>query len=299
MTRSTGNIDDFGMATATLAGPLETRLAAVRAAGFSQVLLDAGDIAQHPGGLDAAVRAVEASGLRITGLQWLRDFEGLSGRQHAYKLEIAKAMLQMAHALGAQMLLVSSSTHLAAAQEPATIARDLRKLSMLAVPLGLKVAYVGAGGGRTVHDCFGAWDVVYRADMPNLGLAIDAADTVLGGISLQDLDLVEPYKIFVLLLADVFDADGPAGDAPGVTAHRVFPGEGLRSEQIAALVRRLAELGFRGDYSFAVRNDDYRQLPALLVSQRARAAAEWLGEDVLHRSVPLPGQLHLGHRRKG
>ena len=101
--------------------------------GFTQVLLDAGDIAQHPGGLEAAVHAVEASGLRITGLQWLRDFEGLSGRQHTYKLEIAKAMLQMAHALGAQMLLVSSSTHLAAAQEPATIARDLRKLSMLAV----------------------------------------------------------------------------------------------------------------------------------------------------------------------
>jgi hypothetical protein len=71
------------------------------------------------------------------------------------------------------------------------------------------------------------------------------------------------------------------------------------SEQVAALVRRLAELGFRGDYSFAVFNDDYRQLPALLVSQRARAAAEWLGEDVLRRSVPLPGQLRLSPGRQG
>ncbi len=35
MTRRTGNIDDFGMATVTLAGPLEERLAAIQAAGFT------------------------------------------------------------------------------------------------------------------------------------------------------------------------------------------------------------------------------------------------------------------------
>ena len=300
MTRRTGNIDDFGMATVTLAGPLEERLAAVQAAGFTQVLLDAGDIAAHPGGLEAAARVVDASGLRVTGLQWLRDFEGLSGRQHTYKLEIAKAMMQMAHALKAPMLLVSSSTQRAAARELAAVARDLRKLAILAVPLGLKVAYEGVGGGHTVHDCFAAWDAVYRADMPNLGLAIDAVHTVMGSIPLEDLDLIEPDKIFVVRLADVFKAEGPVGDAPGATANRVFPGEGVCSEQVAAFVRRLAELGFRGDYSFAVFNDDYRQLPAQWVSQRARAAAEWLGEDVLRRSVPLPGQLRLSpSRRRG
>lgn len=293
MTRRTGNIDDFGMATATLAGPLETRLAAIVEAGFTQVLLDAGDVARHPGGLEAAVRAVAASGLRVTGLQWLRDFEGLSGRQHAHKVEIAKSMLQMAHALGAPMLLAAASTHPAATPEPAAIARDLRKLALLAVPLGLKVAYEGVAGGRTVHDCFGAWDVVYRADMPNLGVAIDTVDAVQGGIDPEDLDLIEPYKIFVVRLADVFDADGPAAAAPGGFAHRVFPGEGMHNEQVAILVRRLAELGFRGDYSFEVGNDDYRQLPAALVARRARAAAEWLGEDVLRRSVPLPGQSRL------
>ena len=298
MTRRTGNIDDFGMATATLTGPLEARLAAIVEAGFTQVLLDAGDIAQHPGGLEAAARAVEASGLRVTGFQWLRDYEGLSGRQHAYKVEVAKALLKMAHALGAPMLLVAASTDPATTHELAAIARDLRKLAMLAVPLGLKVAYEGVAGGRTVHDCFGAWDVVYRADMPNLGVAIDTVDTVLGGIAPEDLDLIEPYKIFVVRLADVLDGDGPGADAPGATARRVFPGEGMLSEQVAVLVRRLAELGFRGDYSFEVCNDDYRQLPAPWVSRRARAAAEWLGEDVLRRSVPLPGQLRLSPERK-
>jgi len=117
---------------------------------------------------------------------------------------------------------------------------------------------------------------------------------LLAGTPLDDLDLIEPDKIFVVRLADVFAAEGPGTATPDHTAqHRVFPGDGLLGDQVAALVLRLADLGFRGDYSFEVFNDDYRQLPPRLVSQRARVAAEWLGEDVLRRSVPLPGQMRL------
>ena len=77
------------------------------------------------------------------------------------------------------------------------------------------------------------------------------------------------------------------------SALRVFPGEGRYTDQVAELVLRLAALGFSGDYSFEVLNDDYRQMPLPFVAQRARAASEWLGEDVLRRSVPLPGQMRL------
>src|SRR5215831_14716746 len=80
------NIDQFGMDTITLAGPLEAKLRAVRDAGFTQIMLQARDIAGHPDGDAAAIEAVRASGLRVTGFQVLRDFEGLSGRLHAYKL---------------------------------------------------------------------------------------------------------------------------------------------------------------------------------------------------------------------
>ncbi len=293
MTRRTGNIDDFGVTTTTLAGPLQDRLAAVREAGFSRVLLDAADVTRHAGGLEAAARAVADNGLQVSGLQGLRDFEGLSGPQHRYKVEVAKAMLQMAQALGAPVLTVSSSTRRASSPSLEALARDLRKLAMLAVPLGLKVAYEGIADGAAVHDCLGAWDAVALADMPNLGLTVDAVDTVMAGIPLDDLDLIEPYRIFVVRLADVFDADAPPGGGPARAAQRVFPGEGMRSEQIAAFVRRLDDLGYRGGYSFEVCNDDFHQLPARWVAARARAAAEWLGEDVLRRSVPLPGQSRL------
>jgi hypothetical protein len=42
-------------------------------------------------------------------------------------------------------------------------------------------------------------------------------------------------------------------------------------------------MGYRGDYSFEVFNDDYQQMPLPLVAERARRSAAWLAEDVLRR----------------
>src|SRR3954462_8717599 len=128
------NLDHFGMDTITLAGPLEAKFKAVREAGFTQIMLNATDIVGHPGGEDAAVAAVKASGLRVTGFQVLRDFEGLSGTLHAYKVDVAKAMLGMCHALGSKVLLACSSTSAHASERKEGLKDDLRKLAMLAVP---------------------------------------------------------------------------------------------------------------------------------------------------------------------
>ena len=72
---------------------------------------------------------------------------------------------------------------------------------------------------------------------------------------------------------------------------RVFPGEGVHSEALTRLVLKLDRMGYAGDYSFEVFNDDYQQMPLHTVAQRARRAAAWLAEDVLQRSVPLPQDL--------
>ena len=74
---------------------------------------------------------------------------------------------------------------------------------------------------------------------------------------------------------------------------RVFPGEGVHSQQVAELVMRLDRLGYRGDYSFEVYNDDYQQMPPERVAARAYRSASWLSEDVLRRSVPLPNRMRL------
>ena len=89
------NFADFGMDTASLAGPLERRLEVIRAAGFQQVMISAADIVGHPQGSAGGARAVRASGLRVTGFEMLRDFEGLDGQLHTYKIDVAKSMLAL------------------------------------------------------------------------------------------------------------------------------------------------------------------------------------------------------------
>ena len=66
---------------------------------------------------------------------------------------------------------------------------------------------------------------------------------------------------------DVSDAAGQAAaevveERIATARHfRVFPGEGAHSDQVAELVMRLDKLGYHGDYSFEVFNDDYQQMP--------------------------------------
>ena len=287
-------LDAYGMDTITLAGPLEAKLAAMKAVGFSQVMLSARDVVGHPQGLQAAVAAVRASGLRPTGFQVLRDFEGLSGHLHHYKVDIAKSMLEMCAALDSKVLLACSSTSRHATQDLDAIARDLRKLAMLALPLGIKVAFEGLSWGRTINEFTTAWDVVCRADCPNLGLGLDSYHVFAAKTPLDAIEDLDPSKIFLVQLADFMWQETQTFEERMTTARtfRVFPGEGVHSEQLADLVLRLQRLGYRGDYSFEVFNDDYQQIPLDTVAQRARRSALWLNEDVLHRAAPLPAWVY-------
>lgn len=288
-------IAGFGMDTITLAGPLEAKLDAMAAAGFGQVMLKANDLVGHPQGWKAAVAAVHASGLRGTGFQVLRDFEGLSGHLHQYKVDIAKSMLEMCAALGTKVLLACSSTSTHATQDMDAIARDLRKLAMLAVPMGIRIAYEGLSWGRTVNEYTTAWDVVCRADCPNLGLAIDAYHILAAKTPLDGIDDLDPSRIFLVQLADFLWQETRTFEERMATArtYRVFPGEGVHTPQIVDLLLRLDALGYSGDYSFEVFNDDYLQMPLPTVAERARRSALWLAQEVLRRSAPLPGQLRL------
>ncbi len=295
MNHYSGNIGDFGMDTISLAGPLEAKLKAVREAGFTQIMLSARDLVGHADGMEAAVAAVRASGLRVTGFQVLRDFEGLSGHLHDYKVDIAKSMLEMCHALDCHLLLICSSTSVHASSDTRTLVKDLRKLAMLAIPMDIKIAYEALSWGRVVNEFPQAWDIVCQADMPNLGLGFDSFHMFAANTSLDELDMLEPDKIFLVQLADFMWTEIKSVEERIATARhfRVFPGEGVHSEALATLVTRLHGLGYRGDYSFEVFNDDYQQMPLSTVALRARRSAIWLGEDVLRRSVPLPNQIRL------
>ncbi|MBK9607695.1 MAG: sugar phosphate isomerase/epimerase [Betaproteobacteria bacterium] len=299
MNHFAGNIADIGMDTISLSGTLPVKLRAVKDAGFSQIMLTASDLAAHAGGVDAAAAAVRASGLRVTGLQQLQDYEGLTGNLHDYKVGVAKSMLEMCAALGSTLLVVSSSTSSHATADRDVLAKDLRKLAMLAVPLGIRIAYEALSWGRHINEFTQAWDVVCRADAPNLGLAFDTFHVFASKSSLEDIDELDPDKIFLVQLSDFMWQETRTVEERISTARtfRVFPGEGVHSAQLADVVTRLDEFGYCGDYSFDVFNDDYQQMPPATVAERAYRAALWLGEDVLKRSVPIPGQMRLRVQR--
>jgi sugar phosphate isomerase/epimerase len=293
------NFTDFGMDTASLAGSLEAKLAAVREAGFAQVMISATDVVAHPQGVDAAARAIRASGLRVTGYEALRDFEGLAGHLHDYKIDVAKAMLDVCGEIGSRVLLVEASASTHSDPERDAIVRDLTKLAVLAIPLRIRVAFKGMPGSRTVRDWLAAWDVVNRADCPNLGFAIDSFDILSEEASAERLDEVTCDQICLVQLSDFMWTEIRSAEEKVATAahFRVFPGEGVHSDAVASLVTKLDGIGYCGDFSFDVYNDDYRQLPPQVVANRARTAAEWLGESVLRRALPVPNMERL--RRAG
>lgn len=286
---NSANINDFAVESHSLAGSLPAKLSAVRAAGFSQVTLCAQDLVNHPDGVDAGVAAVLASGLRVRGFHTAFNFEGATGPVHTYKLDVAKAMLSMCHALQCRLLVLPSSTSLPSAGNTATQVRDLRQLAMLAIPLAIKVAYQGCSNGAVVKDYLQAWDLVCEADMLNLGLCFDTYELLASGLSpdfiREDLDMLDPDKVFLVRLADQLGEP----NAPW----RVFPGDGDHSDALASIVSTLHTLGYRGYYSLAAFNDDYAAMPAQHVAQRAQDSALWVSQDVLQRSVTLPNQIRL------
>ncbi|SFV16506.1 sugar phosphate isomerase/epimerase family protein [Pseudoduganella namucuonensis] len=290
------NLSNFGMDSVTLAGPLEAKLRASKASGFSQLMLWAKDLAAHPGGLDEAVRVVRASGVRVTGIQVMRDYEGLGGALHDYKLDIAKQMLMVCKAVGAPLLMVCSSTSSHASGDLAHIARDLAKLATLALPLGVKVGYEALSWGRHVNQYQQSWEAVDRAGHANLGVVLDSFHMLANQATFEELDDIPAHKIALVQLSDYMWRELRSAEERLETARhlRVFPGEGMHAKELSDMLRRLERNGYRGDFSFEVFNDDYLQFTPEVVARRAHRSAKWVTDQVLRRSLTVL-QATAGH----
>ena len=159
---------------------------------------------------------------------------------------------------------------------------------MLAVPLNIRIAYEALSWGRHVNLFPQSWEIVAEADRANLGLCLDSFHILAQGTELDLLEDIDPHKIFLVQLSDFLWQETRSAEERIETARhsRVFPGEGVHSDKVAAIVRQLDEMGYRGDYSFEVFNDDYRQLPLPMVAERARRSVKWITSVVSRRSLP-------------
>ncbi|HPV24330.1 MAG TPA: sugar phosphate isomerase/epimerase family protein [Casimicrobium sp.] len=286
------NLADFSLDTITLAGSLESKLDAASGAGFSQITLWAKDLVGHPDGYEAALNEVRLSGLRVNAIQVMRDYEGLSGPLHRYKIETVKTMLRLCESVGAERLLICSSTSAHASGDIDHIAADLRKVAMLATPLGIRVGYEALSWGRHVSDFELSWEIVQRADRANLGVCIDSfhllANCGLNGTNFDALATIPGERIAFVQLSDfLWKAVRTPEERIETARHlRVFPGEGVHSAELSRMIRMIDQSGYRGDWSFEVFNDDYVQMPGEAVAARARDAAMWVASQSTRRSLP-------------
>jgi sugar phosphate isomerase/epimerase len=197
--------------------------------------------------------------------------------------------------LGGQTLLVEASTSTHADADPDAVARDCASSRSSAFRSASGSRSRACRGAGTVRDFRAAGDLVFRTACPNLGLSIDAFDVLAAGATLEDLDAIDPEQIFLVQLSDYMWQEMRTAEEQTSTAthFRVFPGEGAHSDGLAHFVTKLDAIGYIGDYSFDVYNDDYLQIPPEVVAARARQAADWLGETVLRRALPIPDMERL------
>jgi len=99
-------------------------------------------------------------------------------------------------------------------------------VAVLASPVALAGCKV-----RTINEFPDAWDIVCRANAPNLGLGLDSYHIFATKSSLDDLDLLLPEKVFLVQLADFMWQEVRTAEERIATARhfRVFPGEGVHS----------------------------------------------------------------------
>src|SRR5205814_303994 len=121
---------------------------------------------------------------------------------HAYKVDVAKAMLEMCRDLGSRVLLICSSASAHATGEFDALVSDLRKLALLAVPLDIRIAYEALSWGRHVNLYTQAWELVQAAARSNLGLALDSFHILAHASGLEPLEEIETRKLFLVQLSD-------------------------------------------------------------------------------------------------
>ena len=201
------DFDSVALDICGMAGPLEVRLNAAMGRGFRQVVLSAADLASHPQGVDVAIRMVRESGAGVLALRQLDDFEGHAGALHEYKVHVAKALLGLCHAVGAQMLVVKASSAPDAGLERERIVRDLAKLSALAVPKGIRMAYRATPGSAVAADLVGAEGIVNAVERSNFGLALDTSDLFTSDGGLDALDRCYLDQFFLVELCDLIRLD--------------------------------------------------------------------------------------------
>ena len=269
------------IATVSISGDFREKLAAIAAAGFDGIEIFEQDFIAF----DATPREVGAMvrdhGLEITLFQPFRDFEGLPNPLRAQAFARAERKFDLMAELGTDLVLVCSNVHPAAMGGIDRAADDFRALGDIAASRGLRVGYEALAWGRHVHDHRDAWEIVRRADHPNVGLIVDSFHTLSRKIDPETIRRIPGDRIFFVQLAD---APAIEMDLLYLSRHfRNMPGEG--DLNVTGFMRAVQATGYDGPISLEIFNDQFRAgLPRLVARDGHRALIDLM--DRVHRAEP-------------
>ncbi len=277
------------IATVSLSGTLRQKLEAIAAAGFDGIELFEADFINFNGTSAELARIAADLGLSIDLYQPFRDFEGMPEPQFRRSLDRAERKFDLMQQMGAPLVLCCSNTSPATIDDPSLAAAQLHELAERAARRGLRVGFEALAWGRKTSLYGQAWDIVRRADHPNLGLILDSFHT----LSLEDdpagIAEIPGDKIFFLQMADAPLLDMSV--LQWARHHRSFPGQG-ELDVVDFFVQAL-RAGYTGPLSLEIFNDVFRETPNRRIAVDAMRSLLYL-ESEAHsrltatRSAPTP-----------
>ncbi|MCA1441433.1 sugar phosphate isomerase/epimerase and 4-hydroxyphenylpyruvate domain-containing protein [Ensifer sp. IC4062] len=272
------------IATVSLSGDLKDKLQAIAKAGFEGVEIFENDFLAFDEGPREVGRMARDFGLEITLFQPFRDFEGMPEPLRTRTFDRAERKFDVMQELGTDLVLVCSNVSPAAQGGIDRAAADFRELGERAAKRNLRVGYEALAWGRHINDHRDAWEIVRRADHPNVGLILDSFHTLSRKIEVNSIRSIPKEKIFIIQLADA-----PLIDMDLLYWSRHFrnmPGEG--DLPVTDFMRAIAATGYDGYLSLEIFNDQFRGGNAAAIAVDGRRSLIYLGDQVKRAEPDTP-----------
>ncbi|KQU94213.1 sugar phosphate isomerase/epimerase and 4-hydroxyphenylpyruvate domain-containing protein [Devosia sp. Root105] len=264
------------IATVSISGELPDKLAAIAAAGFDGVEIFENDFLAFDGSPADVGRMVRDHGLEISLFQPFRDFEGMPPSHRQRTFDRAERKFDVMQELGTDLLLVCSNVSTLALGGIDRAADDFRELGERAGMRGLRVGYEALAWGKHINDHRDAWEIVRRADRPNIGLVLDSFHSLSRRIEINSIRSIPREKLFIVQLADAPQIDM---DLLYWSRHfRNMPGEG--DLPVAEFTAAVVDTGYDGYFSLEIFNDQFRGGSARSIAADGHRSLIYLGDRV-------------------
>jgi 4-hydroxyphenylpyruvate dioxygenase len=269
------------IATVSLSGDFAEKLEAIASAGFRGLEIFENDLLSFSGSNADARKMMEDLGLELVAFQPFRDFEGWDEPQRARAFARAERKLDIMEELGCELLMVCSSVSPDAHGGVDRAAEDFRELGERAKKRGMRVGFEALAWGRHINDYRDSWEVVRRADHPNIGVVLDSFHICARRTDLRPIRSIPKERIFLVQLADAPWLDM---DIMQWSRHfRCFPGQG--DLPVGQFMEALAATGYDGPLSLEIFNDQFRAGSARAVAVDGRRSLIHLIDETA-RNVP-------------